>query len=117
MTDAAAAEAESYRLYNDGKDIITQDIAPAVLYEGVVRCLWMNTWLDSYSAGDAEGRAAAVTVLEESLAWPATVATDGGGVIDHMSSVVSAAADGDLASVKTGSGIMQCAALTKGITR
>lgn len=116
-SESAELEAEIYRRYSGGNDVITQDIAPTVRYEGVVRCLWLNDWLDSYSANVVDAQAAAVTVLEDSLTWPATVATDGGGAVDHLALIVRAAADGDLTSVKTGVSTMECATLTEGITR
>ena len=73
-----------YRANDQGDGIITQDIAPTVRYENIVRCLWQKEWLDQHQRGNAQGQAAAASVLRQSLAWPATVATDGGGVVERM---------------------------------
>lgn len=62
-TDAANNEAESYQRNSQGLDVITQDIAPTLRYEIVVRCLWLREWSEGYSAADEGARSAAVGVV------------------------------------------------------
>jgi hypothetical protein len=112
-TDVANNEAESYQRNSQGLDVITQDIAPTLRYEIVVRCLWLREWSEGYSAADEGARSAAVGVLKQSLSWPATVATDGGGVVEHMTTVVAAAESGDVEAVRTGYGVWGCSDLLR----
>ncbi|KNH16296.1 hypothetical protein ACU18_14155 [Arthrobacter sp. ZBG10] len=114
-TEVANSEAVSYQRNSQGVDVITQDIAPVLRYEGVVRCLWLREWSEGYSAADAGARSKAVGVLRQSLSWPATVATDGGGVVEHMTTVVAAAELGDSEAVRTGFGVWACSDLLRGL--
>lgn len=52
---SALKEAGMYRANDQGDGIITQDVAPAVRYEHIVRCLWQEEWLDRHQRGNAEG--------------------------------------------------------------
>jgi hypothetical protein len=114
-TEVANSEAESYQRNSQGVDVITQDVAPVLRYEGVVRCLWLREWAEGHSVADAGVRSKAVGVLRQSLSWPATVATDGGGVVEHMTTVVAAAESGDSEAVRTGFGVWACSDLLRGL--
>jgi hypothetical protein len=75
--------------------VAMQETTVQVFYENAARCLWFREWLDADSASD-EGRLAAATEgIQNSLTWPATVATDGGGVVDYLQTQADAAAAGD----------------------
>lgn len=116
LKDASARkEADIYRANDQGNGIITQDIAPMVRYEHIVRCLWQKEWLDQHQQGNVQGQAAAVTVLRQSLAWPATVATDGGGVVERMTLTVSAAETGNAEQVAEDQWRLGCQGLIKGL--
>ncbi|GAA3270562.1 hypothetical protein [Paenarthrobacter aurescens] len=116
LKDASALkEAEMYQENNQGSGTITQDIAPTVRYEWVVRCLWEEEWLDRHSEGDQPGQVAAVSVLQKSLSWPATVATDGGGVVVRMKVSVAAAESGDAETVEEYHRTLGCLDLIKGL--
>lgn len=112
---SALKEANMYRANDQGDGIITQDIAPTVRYEHIVRCLWQKEWLDRHLQGDTDGRSAAVTVLRQSLTWPATVATDSGGVVERMTLTVSAAEAGNSERVEEDQRILGCQGLIKGL--
>ncbi|MFJ6535739.1 hypothetical protein ACIQH5_05870 [Paenarthrobacter sp. NPDC091711] len=116
LKDASALrEAKMYRDNDQGSGIITQDIAPTIRYEGLVRCLWEAEWLDRHSAGDQQGQATAVSVLKQSLAWPATIATDGGGVVERMTLSVAAAEAGDFETVGEDHRTLGCQDMIKGL--
>jgi len=112
---SASKEADMYRGNDQGDGIITQDIAPAVRYEDIVRCIWQKEWLDQHQQGNAQAQSEAVTVLRQSLAWPATVATDGGGVVQRMTQTVSAAESGNAAQVEEDQWRLGCQGLIKGL--
>lgn len=112
---SALEEARMYRVNDQGNGIITQDIAPTIRYENVVRCLWQKEWLDQHQRGDNDGQSAAITVLRQSLKWPATVATDGGGVVERMALTVSAAESGNAEQVEEDQRILGCQDLIKGL--
>ncbi|WP_043469948.1 hypothetical protein [Arthrobacter sp. Rue61a] len=116
LKDASALkEADMYRANDQGDGIITQDIAPTVRYEHIVRCLWQKEWLDQHEQGNVQGQAAAVTVLRQSLAWPATVATDGGGVVERMTVTVSAAETGNAEQLEEDHWRLGCQGMIKGL--
>ncbi len=112
---SALEEAQTYRYSDQGNGIITQDIAPTTRYESVVRCLWQKEWLDRHLQGDIDGQSEAGMVLRRSLAWPATVATDGGGVVERMTLMVAAAEAGDAEQVEEDQRILGCKDMIKGL--
>ncbi len=112
---SAFKEADMYRANDQGDGIITQDIAPTVRYENIVRCIWQKEWLDQHQQGNSQGQAAAASVLRQSLAWPATVATDGGGVVGRMTMTVSAAESGNAEQVGEDQLRLGCQGLIKGL--
>ena len=112
---SAFKEADMYRANDQGNGIITQDIAPTVRYENIVRCIWQKEWLDQHQEGNSQGQAAAASVLRQSLAWPATVATDGGGVVERMTVTVSAAESGNADQMAEDHWRLGCQGLIKGL--
>ena len=54
-------------------------------------CAWEREWLAARAVGDEPRRAAATAILRDAPSWPLLVATDGGGVIDHLRTVAEAA--------------------------
>lgn len=75
--------------------VAMQDTTVRVFYENAARCLWFREWLDADSASDQERLTAATEGIQNSLTWPATVASDGGGVVDYLQTQADAAAAGD----------------------
>jgi hypothetical protein len=66
--------------------------------ESAARCVWLQEWVDAKP--DSSQRQRAASVLLDATTWPATVATDGGGVVDWERSVAEAAKDGKEAVVR-----------------
>jgi hypothetical protein len=64
-------------------------------FETYSRCVWMQTWLAADSSHDTAAMKAAASVLTTSATWPATVATDGGGMVAGFEVVASGASRGD----------------------
>ena len=62
-------------------------------YELSARCTWMLEW--KAAPPGSERATAAATVLAESAHWPATVSTDGGGIVDYYVVLANAALSGD----------------------
>ncbi len=69
-------------------------------FEQSARCAWRAEWLAADAAGDPARQKTAVDVLRDAASWPATVATDGGGIVDGELDVADAAAAGDRAGVE-----------------
>jgi len=65
------------------------------LFERAARCLWYREWLEADAAGDKARRDAATAGIRDSATWPVTVASDGGGVVDTLKTIGSAAAADD----------------------
>jgi hypothetical protein len=64
-------------------------------FETYSRCVWMQTWLAADSSHDTATMKAAASVLTASATWPATVTTDGGGMVTGFEAVASGASRGD----------------------
>lgn len=64
-------------------------------FESRIYCAWVAEWLRSDDAGDVEARAAASQIMIQNADWPATVATDGGGVTEVQRAFGNAALRGD----------------------
>ncbi|MFF7681752.1 hypothetical protein ACFZA2_03240 [Microbacterium sp. NPDC007973] len=69
-------------------------------FEQHARCAWRAEWLDADALGDTARAQAAAQTLTTAATWPATVATDGGGIVDEEKFVASAATAGDRAGVE-----------------
>lgn len=59
--------------------------------EFLIGCEWATYWLESHLAADPDAMADAQAVLDLVPSWPATVATDGGGVVKMWTEVGDAA--------------------------
>ncbi|KAB1658593.1 hypothetical protein [Pseudoclavibacter sp. CFCC 11306] len=79
---------------------ITQRTTLVTIDEMATRTLWQAEWVDAYEAGDVNRQSQAVDMLQKSVEWPATVSSDGGGVVDHMHDVNDAARRGDVDVVR-----------------
>jgi hypothetical protein len=69
-------------------------------FESYARCAWLASWLNATERGGGRSAARAAGVIAGSVAWPATAATDGGGVVEHLREVAAAARRGDVAPVR-----------------
>ncbi|WZH37290.1 MAG: hypothetical protein PIR02_01205 [Microbacterium enclense] len=69
-------------------------------FEQNARCAWREEWLDADAAGDAHRAAIAAQTLTGAATWPATVTTDGGGIVDEEKALAAAADAGDRAGVE-----------------
>lgn len=69
-------------------------------FEQNARCAWRAEWLDADALGDAARAAIAARTLTEAATWPATVASDGGGIVEEERAVAGAATAGDRAGVE-----------------
>jgi hypothetical protein len=97
--------------------VITQATDIQRMFESYGRCAWYRTWIDAHDADDPDTLALASRTIDEATRWPATVSTDGGGVVDHLRQVAESAADGDRAAVATAYGVDVCAPFTGTIDR
>jgi hypothetical protein len=64
-------------------------------FETYARCTWMSEWMSADDAHSPSRLAAAAAVLTNSATWPATVSTDGGGIVAGFETVAHAAAAGN----------------------
>jgi len=85
-------------------------------YETHARCLWIDDWLDADSARDPQRADAAAAVLTASATWPATVASDGGGIVDSYRAIADAARAGERGPVAAEFEI-NCPPMPDGISR
>jgi hypothetical protein len=65
--------------------------------ESGIYCGWIDEWL---SADDDSARDRAAVVLREAATWPATVKSDGGGVVDYLLDTADAADRGETHAVR-----------------
>ena len=65
------------------------------MFESAARCLWYREWLDADLNDDENRRNAATAGIQAALTWPATSATDGGGVVGNLKVQAEAARAGD----------------------
>jgi hypothetical protein len=79
--------------------VTIQETTVRVLFEKAGQCLWYREWLESDLLGDNSDRQAAVAGIRIAASWPATGASDGGGVVDHLRSVADSAAAGNRSTV------------------
>lgn len=70
-------------------------------FEARIYCAWVGEWLRSDDAGDLEARTAASEIMIQNADWPATVATDGGGITEIQRAFGDAALNGDREIVLT----------------
>jgi len=86
---------------SDGPEGLRQVTGIRSEFEQNARCAWRAEWLDADAVGDAARAAVAARTLTEAATWPATVATDGGGIVDEERALATAAVAGDRAVVQT----------------
>ncbi len=84
-------------------------------FEQNARCAWRAEWLDADALGDADRAATAAQTLTAAATWPATVATDGGGIVDEERALAAAATAGDRAGVEAADA--WCAEMLEGRAR
>ncbi|WP_025156356.1 hypothetical protein [Leifsonia aquatica] len=92
--------------------VLTQETDIQRMFESYGRCAWYREWIDADQAQDAAMLALASRTIDDATDWPATVSTDGGGVVDHLRAVAHSAAAGDRAAVVSAYGIDGCAPFT-----
>lgn len=97
--------------------VITQATNIQRMFESYGRCAWYRTWIEAYDARDNRSLARASRTIEEATRWPATVSTDGGGVVEHLSEVARSAAGDDRSAIATAYSVDDCAAFTGNIDR
>lgn len=69
-------------------------------FEGYAYCSWAKTWVAQVDAGNAQGTVQAALHFRATIQYPATVAADAGGVIDHKVVIADAADRGDRVTVQ-----------------
>jgi hypothetical protein len=88
MIDRAAAQM-------DHAGALAQVTVVETTYEQIAYRDWIDAWITAHASGDTTAQEEAGQVLLEAPAWPATVATDGGGVTLMMTACALRIADGD----------------------
>jgi hypothetical protein len=63
-------------------------------FEMYARCAWIRAWTIAFDRNDRARAARAAAMIEASAKWPATVASDGGGVVGRIRSLGVAAEQG-----------------------
>ena len=86
---------------NDGLGSLRQVTGIRSEFEQFARCAWRAEWLNANDAGDASRQSAAAGTLVGAATWPATVASDGGGIVDEERAVGDAASSGDRLAVES----------------
>lgn len=97
--------------------VLTQATNIQRMFESYGRCAWYRTWIEAYDAHDDRSLDVAGRAIEESTRWPATVSTDGGGVVEHLREVARSAASEDRSAMATAYSVDDCAAFTGNIDR
>ncbi|WP_313539484.1 hypothetical protein [Leifsonia aquatica] len=120
-TTRADAEGKVTSLYNRGVDealdetpghVLTQETDIKRMFESYGRCAWYRAWIDADQTHDEAALALATKTIDEATSWPATVSTDGGGVVEHLREIARSAAEGDRNAVDSAYGIDGCAPFT-----
>lgn len=65
-----------------GVGVVMSESGIRASLEYTAACEWTGYWLDGFERGDEQQMADGLRVLEEIPTWPATVASDGGGLVD-----------------------------------
>jgi hypothetical protein len=71
-------------------------------FESYARCAWMQSWLLASDRHDDVSMRRAAVAIDKSTHWPLTVASDGGGVVEHLRAVARAARRGDRLPLQQG---------------
>jgi hypothetical protein len=94
-----AAELDRLALQGRKEPGLVQATGVIRTLEAYARCAWLAEWATAARLGAAARATNALAVLRASSRWPATVSTDGGGVVSRIGVVNAAAARGDRAPV------------------
>lgn len=100
-----------------GVPVVQQTIGLKRAYESAVRCVWISNWQVAAKSGDRTEQQRSADVMAESATWPATVATDGGGVVDALRSEADGARRGDASMVASAYQSNACEEFMKAIDR
>jgi hypothetical protein len=92
--------------------VLTQETDIKRMFESYGRCAWYREWIDADHAHDRAALALATKTIDEATGWPATVSTDGGGVVNHLREVARSATEGDRDAVESAYGVDGCAPFT-----
>lgn len=92
--------------------VLTQETDIKRMFESYGRCTWYRAWIDADQTHDEAALALATKTIDEATGWPATVSTDGGGVVNHLREVARSAAGGDRDAVDSAYGIDGCPPFT-----
>lgn len=102
--DFAAAIAErtvsANERYDNGVTTYRQVTGILAQFEQFARCAWRGEWLDANAEGDTARERIAASVLTEAASWPATSASDGGGIVEGERAVADAATSRDRTAVE-----------------
>lgn len=75
--------------------VATQESTVRTLFEKAARCLWYREWLHADSKDSTERRDLASQGILAAASWPATTASDGGGVVEMLAGIGQQAAQGN----------------------
>lgn len=76
-------------------------------------CAWARAWVQAHDAGDIAAQRSAVAGLERAATSSDLAAIDGGGVIDSVTAVATAAAEADADAVAGYASPLNCSALSQ----
>ncbi|WP_181068018.1 hypothetical protein [Rathayibacter sp. AY1A7] len=82
---------------NSTETSLIQETSVKFIYENAARCLWYREWLDADERDDEDRANAAAIGITEAASWPATTASDGGGVVAGLTEEASYVSSGDRA--------------------
>lgn len=74
---------------------LQQEVTVRLRFEWLMLDAWVDEWIAAHAAGDATREATALTVLLEARGWPASLASDGGGVHSTHVYLIDRIAAGD----------------------
>ncbi|MBA4247395.1 MAG: hypothetical protein C0444_03755 [Microbacterium sp.] len=89
---------------------LMQTTGVVATYELHAQCAWRAEWIDAFDNSEQQRTELATQALTNSATWPATVATDGGGVVANEQRLAAAAEAGDRTTVAT-EGLRNCPAV------
>lgn len=104
---------ESYEAQNSTESggVLTTRLGLEGTFESRIYCGWVNEWLQADADRDDARQQRAAEVMREAAGWPATVKTDGGGIVDMLLQFAEGADDGDAGIVRAAASAWSCAAM------
>ncbi|MGV8885306.1 MAG: hypothetical protein ACOH1T_06915 [Microbacteriaceae bacterium] len=99
-TRTSFARAEAERFAAAAGPSLTQKVSVVRSFESAARCLWIDEWLTADAAGDTSATTVASISLGATATWPATVATDGGGIVAMYEQLGDSARSGNRSAVQ-----------------